>query len=118
MIRMLMGSRSVRVAPSESREYSKEVLNSPGGGRTSVATRGRRFKNAIYDQFARVAKALASPHRIELLELLTQGPRTVEALSRLADITLPNTSAHLQVLRCAGLVESTKEGLHVTYRLA
>jgi rhodanese-related sulfurtransferase/DNA-binding transcriptional ArsR family regulator len=81
-------------------------------------TPGRRFKNAIYEQFARVGKALASPHRIELLELLAQGPRTVEALSRMADMSLANTSAHLQVLRNAGLLESTKEGLFVTYRLA
>lgn len=79
---------------------------------------GRRFKTAIYEQFARVAKALASPHRVELVELLSQGPRTVEALARIADMTLANTSAHLQVLRGAGLVESTKEGLFVTYRLA
>jgi rhodanese-related sulfurtransferase/DNA-binding transcriptional ArsR family regulator len=78
----------------------------------------RRFKDAIYDQFARVAKALASAHRIELLELLAQGPRTVEALGRMADMSLANTSAHLQVLRTAGLVETSKEGLYVTYRLA
>ncbi len=64
---------------------------------------GRRFKNAIYEQFGRVAKALASPHRIELVELLAQGPRTVEALGRMADMSLANTSAHLQVLRTAGL---------------
>ncbi len=83
-----------------------------------MPTSARRFKDAIYDQFARVAKALASSHRIELLELLAQGPRTVEALGRMADMTLANTSAHLQVLRTAGLVESSKEGLYVTYRLA
>jgi len=83
-----------------------------------VPTSGRRFKNAIYDQFARVAKALSSPHRFELVDLLAQGPRTVEALSKLGDMTLANTSAHLQVLRGAGLVESTKEGLFVTYRLS
>jgi rhodanese-related sulfurtransferase len=79
---------------------------------------GRRFKDAIYEQFARVSKAMASAHRVELVELLSQGPRTVEALARLADMTLANTSAHLQVLRGAGLVESTKDGLYVTYRLA
>jgi rhodanese-related sulfurtransferase/DNA-binding transcriptional ArsR family regulator len=83
-----------------------------------VPTPGRRFKDAIYEQFARVGKTLSSPHRIELVELLAQGPRTVEALSRLADMSLANTSAHLQVLRGAGLVESTKEGLYVTYRLS
>jgi rhodanese-related sulfurtransferase/DNA-binding transcriptional ArsR family regulator len=78
----------------------------------------RRFKDAIYDQFARVAKALASPHRIEILELLAQGPRTVEVLGRMADMSLANTSAHLRVLRGAGLLEATKDGLYVTYRLA
>lgn len=83
-----------------------------------MTTPGRRFKTAIYEQFARISKALASPHRIELVELLAQGPRTVEALARLADMSLANTSQHLQVLRGAGLVEATKEGLFVTYRLA
>lgn len=83
-----------------------------------MSTSGRRFKDAIYEQFARIGKALASPHRIELVELLAQGPRTVEVLSGLASMTLANTSAHLQVLRGAGVVESTKEGLFVTYRLA
>jgi rhodanese-related sulfurtransferase/DNA-binding transcriptional ArsR family regulator len=81
-------------------------------------TAARRFKNAIYEQFARVSKALASPHRIELVELLAQGPRTVEALARMTDMSLANTSQHLQVLRGAGLLEATKEGLFVTYRLA
>jgi rhodanese-related sulfurtransferase/DNA-binding transcriptional ArsR family regulator len=83
-----------------------------------VSTAGRRFKNALYEQFARVSKALASPHRIEIVELLSQGPRTVEALSRMTDMSLANTSQHLQVLRAAGLLEATKEGLFVTYRLA
>ncbi len=78
---------------------------------------GRRFKNAIYEQFARVSKALASPHRIELVELLSQGSRTVEALARMTDMSLANTSQHLQVLRGAGLLDATKEGLFVTYRL-
>lgn len=79
---------------------------------------GRRFKDAIYEQFARVSKALASPHRLELVELLAQGPRTVDALARMTDMSLANTSQHLQVLRGAGLLEATKEGLFVTYRLA
>jgi rhodanese-related sulfurtransferase/DNA-binding transcriptional ArsR family regulator len=83
-----------------------------------VPTRGRRFKDAIYEQFARVSKALASPRRIELVELLAQGPRTVEALARMTDMSLANTSQHLQVLRAAGLLESTKEGLFVTCRIA
>jgi rhodanese-related sulfurtransferase len=87
-------------------------------GGTQVPSPGRRFKNAIYDQFGRVGKALASPRRIELLELLAQGPRTVEALARMADMSLANTSAHLQVMRTAGLVDATKRGLFVTYRVA
>ena len=79
---------------------------------------GRRFKDAIYEQFARVGKELASPHRIELVVLLSQGPRTVEALARMTDMSLANASQHLQVLRGAGLLEATKAGLFVTYRLA
>jgi rhodanese-related sulfurtransferase/DNA-binding transcriptional ArsR family regulator len=78
----------------------------------------RRFKDSVYEQFARVGKALASPRRLELLDLLGQGPRTVEELARQAGQSLPNTSHHLQVLRAARLVEAEREGLFVTYRLA
>jgi rhodanese-related sulfurtransferase/DNA-binding transcriptional ArsR family regulator len=83
-----------------------------------MPTPARRFKNTVYDQFAVVAKALASPHRMELIDLLAQGPRTVEALSRIAGMTLANTSQHLKVLRTAGLLEATKDGQFVTCRLA
>jgi rhodanese-related sulfurtransferase len=100
-------------------ETSKVTAHrSKRAGGAPVRYPGRRFKDAIYEQFARVSKALASPHRMELLDLLAQGPRTVEALARMAGMTLANTSAHLQVLRGAGLLESTKEGLFVTYRVA
>lgn len=78
----------------------------------------REFKDRLYDQLARVGKALASPHRLELLELLAQGERTVEALSHETTMSIANTSQHLQALRGAGLVESRKEGLFVHYRLA
>lgn len=78
----------------------------------------RRFKDAVYDQFARIAKALASPRRIELLEILSQAPRTVEAVASLAEIGVANASQHLKVLRAAGLVQASKEGLYVTYRIA
>ncbi len=78
----------------------------------------RRFKDAVYEQFARIAKALSSPHRIELLEILAQAPRTVEALASLADVSVANASQHLKVLRAAGLVEATKVGLYVSYRIA
>ena len=77
----------------------------------------RRFKNAIYDQFARISKAAASPRRLELLDLLGQGPRTVESLARETGQTVANTSQHLQILRDARLVEAEKRGLYVTYRL-
>lgn len=78
----------------------------------------RRFKTAIYEQFARVGKALSNSARLELLDLLCQGPRTVEALAREANLMVANTSQHLKVLRAARLVEAEKEGLFVTYRLA
>ncbi|MBI1864392.1 MAG: metalloregulator ArsR/SmtB family transcription factor [Nitrospirae bacterium] len=83
-----------------------------------VRSRSRTFKNRIYAQFARVGKALSSPKRLELLELLAQGERTVEGLSREASQTIANCSRHLQVLRQANLVETRKEGTYVYYRLA
>src|SRR5262252_7666537 len=78
----------------------------------------RAFKSGLYGQLARVGKALASPHRIEILELLTQSTRTVESLADEIGLTMGNTSAHLQALREARLVEGRKDGLHVHYSLA
>lgn len=78
----------------------------------------RAFKDAIYDQFARVGKAVSSPKRLELLDLLCQSERTVEALAKEAGMTMANASQHLQVLRAARLVEVEKEGVFITYRLA
>jgi len=78
----------------------------------------RRFKTVIYSQFARIGRALASPSRLELLDLLCQGPRTVEALAKQAGQSVANTSHHLRVLAGARLVETEKHGLYVTYRLA
>jgi rhodanese-related sulfurtransferase len=78
----------------------------------------RRFKDSIYEQLARIGKAAASPKRLELLDLLAQGPRTVEVLASQMGQSLANVSQHLQVLRGARLVESQKDGLYVTYRLA
>ena len=88
------------------------LLDSPG------PTPKRPFKDAIYEQFARIGKALASPKRLELLDLLGQGPRTVEVLAEAADLSMANASQHLQVLRAARLVETEKHGLYVRYRLA
>ena len=79
---------------------------------------GREAKDRLYEQFARTAKAVASPKRIELLELLAQGERTVEALAGATAMGVTNTSAHLQVLRHARLVETRKQGTKVHYRLA
>jgi rhodanese-related sulfurtransferase/DNA-binding transcriptional ArsR family regulator len=78
----------------------------------------RRFKDAVYEQFARVGKATSSPKRLELLELLGQAPRTVEVLAKETGQSVANVSQHLQVLRGARLVETRKDGLYVTYRLA
>jgi rhodanese-related sulfurtransferase/DNA-binding transcriptional ArsR family regulator len=76
-----------------------------------------RHKQALYGQFARIGKARAAPRRLELLDLLGQAPRTVEALAEQTAMSVANTSQHLQILRAAGLVESEKEGLFVTYRV-
>jgi rhodanese-related sulfurtransferase len=78
----------------------------------------RKFKDRLYGQFALIGKALASPGRLELLELLAQGPRTVEALATESSLSIANASQHLQILRQAGLVDSQKHGLFVEYRLA
>ncbi|MGH9334759.1 MAG: metalloregulator ArsR/SmtB family transcription factor, partial [Vicinamibacteria bacterium] len=78
----------------------------------------RRFKNTLYEQLARIGKAVSSPRRLELLDLLCQAPRTVEALAKEANQTVANASQHLKVLRAARLVEAEKAGLFVTYRLA
>lgn len=82
-----------------------------------MASRNRRFKTAIYEQFARIGKAISNPSRLELLDLLCQGPRTVEALAKEAGLGLANTSQHLKALREARLVEAEKSGLFVTYRM-
>jgi rhodanese-related sulfurtransferase/DNA-binding transcriptional ArsR family regulator len=78
----------------------------------------RAFKDAIYEQLARIGKAAASPRRLELLDLLGQGPRSVEALANETNQSVANVSQHLQVLRAARLVDAKKDGLYVTYRLA
>jgi len=83
-----------------------------------MSTPHRRFKDAIYEQLARIGKASSAPKRLELLDLLCQGPRTVEALAKESALSVANASQHLQVLRAARLVEAEKKGLYVEYRLA
>ena len=78
----------------------------------------REFKNRLYEQLARLGKAVSNPHRLEILELLAQGERTVESLATEMELSLANASQHLQALRQAALVDSRKDGLFVRYRLA
>jgi len=83
-----------------------------------MPTPHRKYKDALYEQFARLGKAVSAPRRLELLDLLGQGPRTVEALAEQAALSVANASKHLQILRAARLVTAEKKGLHVEYRLA
>lgn len=78
----------------------------------------RQFKDTAFDQLARIATALASPKRLELIDLLAQGERHVEALAAHANLTVANTSRHLQILKAANLVTARKAGTQVLYRLA
>ncbi len=78
----------------------------------------RDIKNHLYEQVARIGKAMASPKRLELVALLCQGEKTVELLAQQADISVKLASAHLKALRLARLVDTRKDGKYVTYRLA
>lgn len=78
----------------------------------------RAFKDQLFEQFARVGRALANPHRLEIIELLAQGERSVEDLAREAAMSVANTSRHLQELKAARLVEVRREGHYGYYRLA
>lgn len=81
-------------------------------------TTHRSFKDPLFDQFARIGKAVANSHRLEIVDLLAQGERRVEDLAREAALSVANASQHLQVLRRAGLVEPRREGTSIHYRLA
>jgi len=78
----------------------------------------RAFKNQLYEQFARIGKALSSAHRLELLEVLAQGEHSVEVLAQETGMPVANASQHLQVLRAAQLVEVRREVVYIYYRLA
>lgn len=78
----------------------------------------RTFKNRLYEQFARIGKALANSHRLELLDVLAQGERSVEVLAYETGMAVANASQHLQVLRAAQLVEVRREGVYSYYCLA
>jgi rhodanese-related sulfurtransferase/biotin operon repressor len=75
-------------------------------------------RTELFEQFARIGKALGSAKRLEMLEFLAQADRSVEALARMTGLTIANTSQHLQQLRQTGLVDARKKGLRVYYRLA
>jgi rhodanese-related sulfurtransferase len=78
----------------------------------------RRHKDRLYQLFAQVANAMANPHRLELIDLLVQAPRTVEELAHEAQMSVANTSQHLQRLKGARLVRAQREGVHIRYQLA
>jgi rhodanese-related sulfurtransferase len=78
----------------------------------------RQFKNRLFDQFARMGRALSNPHRLELLDVLAQGERSVEQLAAETDLSLANASQHLQILRQAELIVARREGVRVLYALA
>ncbi|MBX3246082.1 MAG: ArsR family transcriptional regulator [Myxococcales bacterium] len=81
-------------------------------------SKSRTFKNAAYAHLAEVGKALSSPARLEILELLAQAPRTVEVLAGEIDQSVANTSHHLQALKRPQLVSAERDGLHVVYSMA
>jgi rhodanese-related sulfurtransferase/DNA-binding transcriptional ArsR family regulator len=78
----------------------------------------REFKDRLYAEFARMGKAMASPHRLEILEILAQGERTVESIAAETALSVANASRHLQQLRQAQLVLARRDGLYVHYRVA
>ena len=78
----------------------------------------RAFKDALYNEFARIGKAVANSHRLEILDLLAQGERRVEELAREAGVPIANASQHLQSLRRARLVAARRQGTSIYYRLA
>jgi rhodanese-related sulfurtransferase len=83
-----------------------------------MPTDHRAFKDALYTQFARIGHAVSSPKRLELLDLLGQGEKTVDQLAEQTETAVKKTSAHLRTLRQARLVETRRDGTYVWYRLA
>lgn len=95
-----------------------EYLKKRGPRRYRTHMADREFKQALYREFARVSGALANDHRLEIIDVLTQAPRHVDALAAETGLSIANTSQHLQVLKEARLVASEREGTRVVYRLA
>lgn len=84
----------------------------------SILMNKREFKDRVYDELAKITKAMANPHRLEIIELLAQGDYSVEQISLQTNLTIANASQHLQVLKTAQLVEVTRNGNFIHYRLA
>jgi rhodanese-related sulfurtransferase/DNA-binding transcriptional ArsR family regulator len=78
---------------------------------------GRKLKNILYEQVARIGKAASSPKRLELIEVLSQGEKSVEQLAAATNISVKLASAHLKELKSARLAEARREGKHMVYRL-
>lgn len=78
----------------------------------------REFKDKVYNELAKITKAMANPHRLEIIELLAQGEYSVEEISTQTSLSVANTSQHLQTLKAAQLVEITRNGNFIHYRLA
>ncbi len=78
----------------------------------------KHFKQDLFTQFARVGKAMSNGNRLELLEFIAQGERSVDELAKVSGLSVANTSQHLQQLRQSGLIACTKRGLKVFYRLS
>ncbi|MFD1068186.1 ArsR/SmtB family transcription factor [Oceanobacillus locisalsi] len=78
----------------------------------------RNLKDLLYQEFARIGKSLSSPKRLEILDLLSQGPKSVEVLSKITTMSVANVSQHLQTLNNARMVKYRKEGNYVIYELA
>jgi rhodanese-related sulfurtransferase len=109
------------VPKSEAVRPLKAPLAPPADRRRSEPTDERSdgyFDEAVYDQLARLGKALSNPGRIRILDLLEQGEHTVEDIAAAARLSVTNTSAQLQQLRAAQLVTSRRDGVRIHYRLA
>jgi len=78
----------------------------------------REFKDRLFGQFARIGKALSSPRRLEIVDLLAQGERTVEEIAKETSMSVASASQHLQTLKAARMVEARREGIYMHYRLA
>jgi rhodanese-related sulfurtransferase/DNA-binding MarR family transcriptional regulator len=97
--------------------HRPEASTVPAQAEDAVAV-DRAAKDELHEQFARIGRALANPHRVEILDLLAQGERSVEVLAARAAISVGLASAHLQDLRRAGLVVSRRDATRILYRLA